>query len=109
MAGKYWWKLNLAVGPQIAFGSSLRDCHTYNNICKYEILADFTSAVAMVDRQTTKFNSPPNFLAIRYPICCAPDLQFTYYYTLCGNVLCMISNITQTSKAYMTSYIYRVA
>ena len=108
MAREYW---NLAAGPQIAIGGSLRDHHTYNNtgICKYEILADFTLAVAMVDHQTTKFNSPPNFLAIQYPICCAPDLQFAEYYTLHGNVLCMISNITQTSKAYMTSYIYRVA
>ena len=32
-----------------------------------EILADFNLAVAKVNHQTTKFNSPPNFPAIRYP------------------------------------------
>ena len=35
-------------------------------ICKYEILAHFNLAVAKVDRQTAKFNSPPNFPAIQY-------------------------------------------
>ena len=44
------------------FGSSVRDRHMY--ICKYEILAYFNLVVAKVDRQTTKFNSPPNFPAI---------------------------------------------
>ena len=38
-------------------------------ICKYEILAHFNLAVAKVDRQTAKFNSPPNFPAIRYMMC----------------------------------------
>ena len=37
-------------------------------ICKYEILAHFNLAVAKVDRQTAKFNSPPNFPAIRYSL-----------------------------------------
>ena len=35
-------------------------------ICEQEILADFNLAVAKVEHQTAKFNSPPNFLAIRY-------------------------------------------
>ena len=35
-------------------------------ICKYETLAHFNLAVAKVDRQTAKFNSSPNFPAIRY-------------------------------------------
>ena len=35
-------------------------------ICEKEILADFNLAVVELDRQTAKFNSPPNFLAIRY-------------------------------------------
>ena len=73
---KYWRELNLAVGPQIAiakniggfkFGGSVRDRHMY--ICKYEILAHFNLAVAKVDRQTAKFNSPPKFPAIRYVLC----------------------------------------
>ena len=46
------------------FGGSVRDRHMY--ICKYEILAHFNLAVAKVDHQTAKFNSPPNFPAIRY-------------------------------------------
>ena len=29
-------------------------------------MADFNLAVVIIDRQTTKFNSPPNFPAIRY-------------------------------------------
>ena len=37
-------------------------------ICKHEILVDFNLAVAKVDRQTTKFNSPPKFPAIRYVV-----------------------------------------
>ena len=55
---KCWWELNLAVGPQIAilnigrvkFG---KDCHMYNNICKYNIiLADFNYRLP----KTTKFS-----------------------------------------------------
>ena len=41
-----------------------KDRHTY--ICKYEILADINLAVAMVDRQTAQFNSPPKFPAAVY-------------------------------------------
>ena len=33
-------------------------------ICKYEILADLNLAVAKIDYQTVKFNSPPNFPVI---------------------------------------------
>ena len=33
-------------------------------IYKYEVMADFNMVVAKVDHQTTKFDSPPNFLAI---------------------------------------------
>ena len=46
------------------FGGSVRDRHTY--ICKYETLVDFNLVVAKTDCQTIKFNSPPNFPAIRY-------------------------------------------
>ena len=35
-------------------------------ICKYEIFLDFNLAVVKEDRQTAKFNSPPNFPAIWY-------------------------------------------
>ena len=54
------------------FGGSVRDRHMY--ICKgmYKILADFSLAVMKVDRQTAKFNSPPNFLPIQY-------MQITLY------------------------------
>ena len=33
---------------------------------RVRILADFNLAVTKADHQTTKFNSPPNFSAIRY-------------------------------------------
>ena len=46
------------------FGGSVRDHHTY--IYKYEILADFNLAGCKLDHQTAKFNSLPNFPAIRY-------------------------------------------
>ena len=66
---KYWQQLNLAVGPKIAIAKiladlnfSVRDRHMY--VCKQETLADFNLVVAKADRQTTKFNSPPNFPAI---------------------------------------------
>ena len=52
------------------FGGLVRDCHVYS-IGKDEILlADFNLVVAQADCQTTKFNSPPNFLAtgIKYVI-----------------------------------------
>ena len=49
---------------RIEFGSLVRDHHTI--ICKYEILADSNLVVAKTDRQTAKFNSPPNFPAIGY-------------------------------------------
>ena len=56
------------VGPQIAIAKILAELNlTY--IYKYEILADFNLAVAKRDCQTTKFNSLPNFLAIRYYAC----------------------------------------
>ena len=67
---KYWWELNLAVGPQITiakifkFDGSVWDCHMY--ICKYEILAHYNLAVAKADHQTAKFNSLPSFPAIGY-------------------------------------------
>ena len=60
----------MLVGPQITIakycelGSSARDHYMYTCkcICKYEILADFSLAIAEADRQTTEFNSLPNFL-----------------------------------------------
>ena len=36
------------------------------NVGKYEILVDLDFAVAKAKRQTTKFNFPPNFPAIRH-------------------------------------------
>ena len=70
---KYWRELNLAVGPQIAIAKILADLNLAVRygiatciICKYEILAHFNLAVAKVDHQTAKFNSQPNFPAIRY-------------------------------------------
>ena len=35
-------------------------------ICKYKILTDFNLVAAKADRQTAKFNPPPNFPAIQY-------------------------------------------
>ena len=64
---KYWQELNLAVGPQIGIAKilvDLKDRHVY--ICEYEILVDVNLAVAKIDCQTAKFNSLPNFPAIRY-------------------------------------------
>ena len=76
--------LNLAVRYRIA---------TCILLCKYEILAHFNLAVAKVDRQTAKFNSPPNFPAIRYgsilPFCMASD-QF------CPNSVVVIVIIIHT-------------
>ena len=49
------------------FGSLVWDRHMYT--CEQDILADFNCmAVAPADRQTAKFNSLPNFLAIQYYI-----------------------------------------
>ena len=74
---KYWWELNLVVGPKIAiaknffggfkFGGWVWDCHMYI-IRKYEILIGVNLAVTKVDCQTTTFtcNSQPNFPAIQY-------------------------------------------
>ena len=45
------------------FGGLVWDRHTY--ICEKEILADFNSAV-IIYAKPPKFNSPPNFPAIRY-------------------------------------------
>ena len=47
---KYWQELNLAVGSHIAISN---------------VLADFNLVDAQAVRQTAKFNSPPNFPAIR--------------------------------------------
>ena len=58
---KYWRELNLAVGSQIAILNVLADL---NLAVRYGIV-DFNLAVAQAVRQTAKFNSPPNFLAIR--------------------------------------------
>ena len=67
---KHWRELNLVVGSQIAIS-------TYNLAVQYriaiyiyarEILADFNLAVAQAICQTAKFNSLPNFPAIRYTI-----------------------------------------
>ena len=52
----YIWQLGLWW-----FGKGLPYVYT---VSKYEILVDFNMAVAKVDRQTAKFNSPPNFPAI---------------------------------------------
>ena len=64
------WQLDpkIVIAKILAFGSSVRDCHAYTFICKYDILADFNLAVAKADCQTTKFNSPPNFPAVQYLI-----------------------------------------
>ena len=68
---KYWQELNLPLKNIDGFkvGSLVRDHHMHIYMYKYEILAD-SFAVAKVDRppnhQATKFNFPPNFLAIQY-------------------------------------------
>ena len=51
----------------------------------YEILADFNLVVVKVDRQTTKFNSPPNFPAIWHTVlvatlCQLVDMIIASYY-----------------------------
>ena len=72
---KYWQELNLVVGSQIIIANELADL---NLVVRYGIaihnilyvskkfLADVKLAVAQVDCQTAKFNSPPNFPAIQY-------------------------------------------
>ena len=73
---KYWWELNLAVEPKIAIATVLADLNSvvwygitirkiYANMKYWQI---FNLAVAKGDHKTAKFNSPPNFLAIRYSI-----------------------------------------
>ena len=57
----FYWKKYWQI---YKFGRWVRYHHMY--ICKYVILADFNLAVAMVDCQTAKFNSLPNFLAKWY-------------------------------------------
>ena len=73
---KSWWELKFGGWPPnchckniggFKFGGSVRHCHMY--IGKFEILADFNLAVAKTDHQTAKFNSLPNFPAIRYLVC----------------------------------------
>ena len=70
---KYWWELNLAFGSQIAIAKVLVDL---NLVVWYGIAIRIYAskkfwlilnlAVSRADRQTAKFNSPPNFPAIRY-------------------------------------------
>ena len=49
-SSKYWLELNLVVGPQITIA---------------KISTDFNLVIALIDRRTAKFNSPPKFSAIR--------------------------------------------
>ena len=72
---KYWRALNLAVEPKIAIERILADL---NLAVRYGIAIRIYAsrkfwrtsgsglAVVIIDRQTAKFNSPPNFPAIRY-------------------------------------------
>ena len=71
---KYWRELNLAVGSQIAIANVLADL---NLAVRYGIAIRIYAskkfwrinlAVAQAVRQFAKFNSPPNFPAIRYNI-----------------------------------------
>ena len=58
---KYWWELNLAVGPKITidetylgrfkFCGSVRDCHTYTGKKYWRI---FNLVIAKVDCQTAE-------------------------------------------------------
>ena len=84
---KYWWELNFGGWARnchckniggFKFGGLVRDRYTY--ICEYEISADINLAVAQADRQTAKFNSPPNFLTIQYIILrvCTPRIKSSY-------------------------------
>ena len=41
-------------------------------------MADFNLAVVIIDCQTIKFNSPPNFLAIRYVMSASLVVQAEY-------------------------------
>ena len=68
---KYWWELNLAVEPQIAITRILADL---NLAVQYGITVRIYASRKFwriliwrcnIDRQTAKFNSPPNFPAIR--------------------------------------------
>ena len=74
---KYWRALNLAVGPQIAIRRILADL---NLAVRYGIAIRIYASRKFwriliwrlqyrpPNRQTAKFNSPPNFPAIRYHI-----------------------------------------
>ena len=71
MSCMYWQKLNLAAEPKIAinisrfkFGGLVQDRHTY----MYNIIIMQVGKFGgcnNIDGQTAKFNSLPNFLAIR--------------------------------------------
>ena len=69
---KYWRELNLAVEPKIAIARILLDL---NLVVWYGIAIriyasrkfwQIQSGSCNIDRQIAKFNSPPNFPAIRY-------------------------------------------
>ena len=60
---KYWRELNLVVGSQIAIAKALAD---FNLAVRDNNMHSSNLAVVALDRQTAKFNSPPNFPAIRY-------------------------------------------
>ena len=51
----------------LKFGSSVQDRHMLYASKKF--LVDFNLVVAQAVRQTAKFNSPPNFPAVRYSVC----------------------------------------
>ena len=77
------------VEPKIAIATVLADLiwqfgkglpYVYYASMKYWRI--FNLAVAKVDHQTTKFNSPPNFLAIRYSILHDCPMTFAEYWRL---------------------------
>ena len=69
---KYWRDLDLAVGSQNAILNVLADLNlvvryriTIRIYASKKILADFNLVVAQANCQTAKFNSLPNFPALR--------------------------------------------
>ena len=85
---KYWQELTLVAGSQIQplqkgfkYASKV---HAHNILC-VEILADFYLAVAWVDCQTAKFNSPPYLL---FSICTICKFSYSLQCLYCERTFC---------------------
>ena len=75
-----------------------------------KFLADFNLAVVIIDRQTAKFNSLPNFPARRYPLglitCTRREVTLLDAYVLHGAYSVFNTLLFSIIKFYSWSYLY---